>query len=254
MTDRKDATNPVSTFLDALRDLHIRAGQPSTRELAQVARRDLGSAVPHTNIHDALTGHRLPRWPVARVLVILLKGDEEYFHDLWNAAASYITTPAVLPSTQPDAGTGDKPGELPPHRSHGTALRARLVNDYRPDQSENLRRLVHALTVLDTRDAAALLGTVPIGIAAQALAALPDEQGQQVAAVLDPALGIRLVRHLRPLSEERRRLRRWLSRPEPGPRTSPPPLGRRVPVSALDELANIINTDPHQIRQWTARR
>ena len=121
MTGRKDATNPVSTFLEALRDLHIRAGQPSTRELAQVARRDLGSAVTHTNIHDALTGHRLPRWPVARVLVILLKGDEEYFHDLWHAAASYITTPAVFPSAQPDAGSGDKPEELPPHRSHGTA-------------------------------------------------------------------------------------------------------------------------------------
>ncbi|HET8683791.1 MAG TPA: hypothetical protein VFM54_18275 [Micromonosporaceae bacterium] len=123
MTGRKDATNPVSTFLDALRDLHIRAGQPSTRELAQVSRRDLRSAVTQTTIHDALTGHRLPRWEVARVLVILLKGDEEYFQDLWHAAASYITTPAVLPSTQPDAGTGDRPEELPPHRGRGDTVR-----------------------------------------------------------------------------------------------------------------------------------
>ncbi|HET8683790.1 MAG TPA: hypothetical protein VFM54_18270 [Micromonosporaceae bacterium] len=172
------------------------------------------------------------------------------------AVGQWLTTHDVINrAAGRDDGT-TRPASRP--ASHRPALSndtlARLVNDYRPDHSENLRRLVHALTVLDTRDAAALLGTVPVGIAAQALAALPDEQGQQVAAVLDPALGIRLVRHLRPLSEERRRLRRWLSRLEPGPRTPPPPPGQRFPVSALDELANIINTDPHQIRQWTARR
>ncbi|HET8659397.1 MAG TPA: hypothetical protein VFM55_10415 [Micromonosporaceae bacterium] len=142
--------------------------------------------------------------------------------------------------------------------SHRPALSnetlARLVNDYRPDQSENMRRLVHALAVLDARDAAALLGTVPVGIAAQALAGVPDERGQQVAAILDPALGTRLLRQLKPLSEERRRLHRWLSGPEPRPTVSPLPSGGRAPVSAIDELANIINTDPHQIRHWTARR
>ncbi|HET8659396.1 MAG TPA: hypothetical protein VFM55_10410 [Micromonosporaceae bacterium] len=123
MTGRKDATNPVSTFLEALRDLHIRADRPSTRELAQVARRDLGSAVTHTAIQDALTGHRLPRWPVVRVLVTLLKGDEEYFRDLWHAAASYITTPAVFPTAQPDAGAGESPQELPPHLGPGAPVR-----------------------------------------------------------------------------------------------------------------------------------
>lgn len=133
MTGRNDTTNPVSTFLDALRDLHIRAGQPSARKLAQVSRRDFRSTVTHTAIHDALTGHRLPRWRVARILVILLKGDEEYFHDLWHAAASYITTPVAFPSAQPDAGTDDRPEELPPHRGHGATVRdARPEKDHEP--------------------------------------------------------------------------------------------------------------------------
>ncbi|HZN18814.1 MAG TPA: hypothetical protein VFB84_11660 [Micromonosporaceae bacterium] len=148
-------------------------------------------------------------------------------------------------------GPASRPASHRPTLANDTLTR--LVNDYQPDQSENLRRLVHALTVLDARDAGALLGTVPIGIAAQALAALPDERGRQVAAVLDPALGTRLVRQYKPLSEERQRLHRWLSRPEPSSTTSPLPLGRGAPVSAIDDLAHVISTDPHQIRRWTAR-
>lgn len=168
----------------------------------------------------------------------------------------WLTTHDILNRA---AGPGDgATGPASRSASHRPTLSndtlTRLVNDYRPDESENVRRLVHALTVLDTRDAAALLGTVPIGIAAQALAAVPDERGREVAAVLDPALGTRLIRQCKPRSEERRRLQRWLSRPEPGPRTSPPTPSRRAPVSAIDELANVINNDPHQIRQWTARR
>lgn len=82
MTERTDGlptmTSPEAAFSAALRDLHVRAGEPSSRAMAK----EIGG-ISHTTLYAALRGTSVPSWPVTQKLVEHLGGDVEAFRDLW---------------------------------------------------------------------------------------------------------------------------------------------------------------------------
>lgn len=78
------APGPHSALVDALHDLHHRAGWPSLRALA----RDAGCS--HTTVSHAMSTTRLPTWGIVEVLVEAMHGDVGAFHDLWLAASSPV--------------------------------------------------------------------------------------------------------------------------------------------------------------------
>lgn len=74
---------PEQALIAALGDLHVQAGRPSAREIA----RKLGT-VSHTTVAEALSGRRVPSWPVVASIVAALGGDEEPVRKIW-ADAEY---------------------------------------------------------------------------------------------------------------------------------------------------------------------
>lgn len=89
-SDDVGVTAPVANFgeaqgrrelLHALRELHARAGRPSSRDLA----RRIGD-ISHTTVAECLSGRRLPSWNLLARIVQGLDGDEEEFRTLWNAS------------------------------------------------------------------------------------------------------------------------------------------------------------------------
>ncbi|MFF2542125.1 tetratricopeptide repeat protein [Kitasatospora sp. NPDC058063] len=65
-----------------LRELHLNAGEPSTRRIAA----GTAGAVSHSTVHQALTGRRLPRWGALELIVEALGGDPEEFRAAWKSA------------------------------------------------------------------------------------------------------------------------------------------------------------------------
>jgi archaellum biogenesis ATPase FlaH len=105
---------PLSDLMDALHELHLVAGQPSTRDL----QRGIGgrSAPSHAAIHKAFTGSKLPTWRLVEPLVQVMarqvgrdeKAEVEHFRTLWGRAArsgSLATGPEALVSTPAQVGT-----------------------------------------------------------------------------------------------------------------------------------------------------
>ncbi|WP_457207613.1 helix-turn-helix domain-containing protein, partial [Nocardioides sp. P5_C9_2] len=72
---------PQRELVDALHDLHLRAGWPSLRTLARSA------GCSHTTVSHVFSTARLPTWGVLELLVEALDGDTARFHDLWLAAS-----------------------------------------------------------------------------------------------------------------------------------------------------------------------
>jgi len=93
-SDARDATqsSAEAAFFAALRELYVRAGEPSTRAMAKAI-----GGVSHTTLHAAIRGTSVPSWPVATKLVAHLGGDTDTFRELWtgtrpNAPARRVTT------------------------------------------------------------------------------------------------------------------------------------------------------------------
>ena len=73
---------PHRDVVDALHDLHHRAGWPSLRTLAR------SCGVSHTTVSKTFSSSTLPTWGVLELLVEAMDGDTSTFHDLWLAASS----------------------------------------------------------------------------------------------------------------------------------------------------------------------
>ncbi len=69
-------------LVDALHDLHHRAGWPSLRSLAASA------GCSHTTVSAVFSSPRLPSWGILELLVEAMDGDGQQFHDLWLAASA----------------------------------------------------------------------------------------------------------------------------------------------------------------------
>jgi hypothetical protein len=75
--------SPCHDLLAALRELHLQAGEPSTRAIA----RSTGRAISHDTVHRILTGQDLPRWNTLELIVKALDdGKVETFRALWVSA------------------------------------------------------------------------------------------------------------------------------------------------------------------------
>jgi DNA-binding SARP family transcriptional activator/tetratricopeptide (TPR) repeat protein len=98
---------PHRDLVDALHDLHHRAGWPSLRVLA----RDIG--VSHTTVSKVFSSPRLPTWGTLELLVEAMHGDPRHVHDLWLAAST------------PTAGTAQV-RRIAGRRAELTALRRHL--------------------------------------------------------------------------------------------------------------------------------
>lgn len=72
---------PVHDLLFELRDLHLRAGEPTMRAIARAT-----GALSHDTVHRILTGPVLPRWGPLELVVEALAGDVEVFRGLWLTA------------------------------------------------------------------------------------------------------------------------------------------------------------------------
>ena len=65
-------------FFSALRDLYLRAGEPSSRSIAVAI-----GGVSHTTINLAIRGSKVPSWPITVKLVEHFGGEVEEFRNLW---------------------------------------------------------------------------------------------------------------------------------------------------------------------------
>ncbi|MGH3362765.1 MAG: AAA family ATPase, partial [Nocardioides sp.] len=72
-------------LVDALHDLHHRAGWPSLRTLAKHA------GCSHTTVSATFSSPKLPTWGVLELLVEAMDGDVDFFRHLWLAATAPVT-------------------------------------------------------------------------------------------------------------------------------------------------------------------
>ncbi|HEU4337499.1 MAG TPA: AAA family ATPase [Nocardioides sp.] len=100
---------PHRELVDALHDLHHRAGWPSLRRLAEQ------TGVSHTTVSKALSSPVLPRWGTVELLVEAMGGDVARAHEMWVAAS------------RPSTGPGGEPG---PARIAGRVAELRVVRDH----------------------------------------------------------------------------------------------------------------------------
>jgi acetyl esterase/lipase len=73
---------PSHDLVVALRELHLHAGEPSTRAIA----RSSGGAISHDTVHRILTSDDVPTWKSLAPIVEALDGDVEAFRALWVSA------------------------------------------------------------------------------------------------------------------------------------------------------------------------
>jgi hypothetical protein len=131
------AAGAFAAFFKAMHDLHLRAGQPSFRELERQAKK-IRRPLSHTTARAALKGPRLPRYQHVKTIVDLLNGDQEHFYQLWVAAAEAsqgtpvpggLYNPVEAPPVKPvDPGVPGVAPEMPARvgepRPHPPALPA----------------------------------------------------------------------------------------------------------------------------------
>ncbi len=85
---------PHRDLVDAMHDLHHRAGWPSLRRLAVAA------GCSHTTVSKAFSSTALPAWGTLELLVEAMDGDTTLFHDIWLAASSPAAVQPAPPSTR----------------------------------------------------------------------------------------------------------------------------------------------------------
>lgn len=90
---------PLTELAGLLRELRLRAGSPSFRELAERTRK-LGNPVAHTSIHHMTVGRHLPSWPDVEVVLTAIGVDPEKYRDQWLAAARWRMNSKPGPSNR----------------------------------------------------------------------------------------------------------------------------------------------------------
>ncbi len=90
---------PVFTELERL---HLQAGKPSSRTVAQLIRKtDGGYTVGHSTVHTVLNGSAVPTWPVLDKITVALNGDILAMKQLWMTAAAASSQPSARDRTGP---------------------------------------------------------------------------------------------------------------------------------------------------------
>jgi len=93
---------------DRLHVIHLAAGQPSMREIANTIGRGVVSS---STVHNMFRGPRVPKWGFLELVVEELDGDIAEFRKLWQAAR-LAEEAADNPGTTNAAGNGGPAGPL----------------------------------------------------------------------------------------------------------------------------------------------
>jgi DNA-binding transcriptional MerR regulator len=83
-------------LVSALQALHRQAGKPSFRTIAK----SIGT-VSHTTVSEALSGRRIPSWPIVQSITQYLHGNENEIQHLWLASRE-TSAPVTDPTTEHD--------------------------------------------------------------------------------------------------------------------------------------------------------
>jgi Helix-turn-helix domain len=105
--------DPLADLAVALRHLHRRAGEPSSREIGRAIN------FSHTTVAQALSGRRCPSWRVIEAVVIYLNGETEEFRELWMAVRQ---TEDPLPPAKLSLSQLGQPGPSGPSEGEGRAI------------------------------------------------------------------------------------------------------------------------------------
>ena len=95
-------SGPVTDLFDRLHVIHLAAGQPSMREIANRIGRGVVSS---STVHNMFRGPRVPKWGFLELVVEELDGDAAEFRKLWQAAR-LAEEAADNPGTTNAAGNG----------------------------------------------------------------------------------------------------------------------------------------------------
>ena len=92
-------SDPLDELRLRLRELHIHAGSPSTRD---IQRRIGTKVISHTTVASLLHCAKLPpRWGLLELLVEALDGDVDEVKKLWIIARSAVAEPAPTVPARP---------------------------------------------------------------------------------------------------------------------------------------------------------
>ncbi|GIF04960.1 FadR/GntR family transcriptional regulator [Actinoplanes siamensis] len=96
---------PLRRLRDALENLYLDAGAPSTRKLSSMS----GGAISHTSVGQVLRCDHLPTWRTMWLVVRLLGGgdDLEHFKELWNSAKNASEFEPAAPGESVSDGADD---------------------------------------------------------------------------------------------------------------------------------------------------
>jgi hypothetical protein len=75
-----DRVAPEESLAAALQDLHLKAGKPSTRKIAEAV-----GGVSHTTVNEMLRGSRVPAWELVEKVSHFLSGNVDELRTLWMA-------------------------------------------------------------------------------------------------------------------------------------------------------------------------
>ena len=100
---------PITHLFDRLHVIHLAAGQPSMREIANRIGRGVVSS---STVHNMFRGPRVPKWGFLELVVEELRGDIAEFQGLWQAAR-LAEEAADNPGMTAAAGNGWSPA-VPP--------------------------------------------------------------------------------------------------------------------------------------------
>jgi len=100
------SSGPITNLFDRLHQIHLEAGEPSTRGIANNIGRGVISS---STVHNMFRGPRVPKWGFLELVVEALHGDIEEFRVLWLAARKAEEAADAAGATAPAATAGSVP-------------------------------------------------------------------------------------------------------------------------------------------------
>ncbi len=115
----------MADFFDALYDLHLRAGEPSIRDIAKST-----NQLSHDTVHRTLTGPTLPRWANVEKVVQALGGNTEIIQPLWLVARVSADDQPPAPDVHVKQPANPADAVVPEAAQAPGRIRVMLVDDH----------------------------------------------------------------------------------------------------------------------------
>ncbi|GIG57816.1 hypothetical protein Lfu02_21880 [Longispora fulva] len=118
---------PVTELFDRLHELHLDAGEPSTRRIAKLT----DGIVAFSTVYSIFRGPKVPGWGLLELVVDALGGNEDEFRRLWKAAiqAERLAQSSETRSVGDLGKLAGRPHEEPTEHNHGGITSGLLLSD-----------------------------------------------------------------------------------------------------------------------------